>query len=99
MHFNNLFMKNTIQDKSKLVNSVFSKVYKRYDLMNDIMSFGIHRIWKRKLIDCKLPFIVKPYIRFKGKLGEQATMFFLDKDNNALEFKAFKNDSMIFEKY
>ena len=44
-------MKNTIQDKSSLVNSVFSKVYKKYDLMNDIMSIGIHRIWKKKLID------------------------------------------------
>ena len=31
-------MKSTIQDKTKLVNSVFSKVYKKYDLMNDIMS-------------------------------------------------------------
>ena len=39
-------MKNTIQDKTKLVNSVFSEVYNKYDLMNDIMSLGIHRIWK-----------------------------------------------------
>ena len=44
-------MKNTIQDKTKLVNSVFSKVYKKYDLMNDIMSFGVHRIWKEKFVD------------------------------------------------
>ena len=43
-------MKSTIQDKTKLVNSVFSKVYKKYDLMNDIMSFGVHRMWKTKLI-------------------------------------------------
>ena len=41
-------MKNTIQDKSKLVNSVFSKVYQKYDIMNDIMSFGAHRVWKKK---------------------------------------------------
>ena len=41
-------MKNNIQDKTKLVNSVFSKVYKKYDLMNDVMSLGIHRIWKEK---------------------------------------------------
>ena len=47
----------------------------------------------------KIDFIIEPYVRFKGQTGEQATMFFLDKDNNALEFKAFKNDSMIFEKY
>ena len=43
-------MKGTILDKTKLVNSVFSKVYKKYDLMNDIMSFGIHRIWKKNLL-------------------------------------------------
>ena len=34
-------MKTTIQDKTKLVNSVFTKVHKKYDFMNDIMSFGI----------------------------------------------------------
>ena len=43
-------MKNNIQDKTKLVNSVFSKVYKKYDLMNDVMSLGVHRIWKEKYI-------------------------------------------------
>ena len=48
-------MKSTIQDKSKLVNSVFSKVSKKYDLMNDVMSLGIHRIWKNKLIDWMNP--------------------------------------------
>ena len=48
-------MKSTILDKTKLVNSVFSKVYKKYDLMNDIMSFGIHRLWKEKFIDWMNP--------------------------------------------
>ncbi len=48
-------MKSTILDKTKLVNSVFSKVYKKYDLMNDIMSLGVHRIWKKKLIDWMNP--------------------------------------------
>ena len=46
----------------------------------------------------KIEFVIEPYIRFKGKTGEQATMFFLDPDNNALDVKAFKNDKMIFEK-
>jgi len=43
------------QDKTKLVNSVFSKVYKKYDLMNDIMSLGIHRLWKKNLISWMTP--------------------------------------------
>ena len=48
-------MKSTIQDKANLVNSVFSKVYRKYDLMNDVMSFGVHRIWKKNLIDRMKP--------------------------------------------
>ena len=43
-------------------------------------------------------FVIEPYIRFKGKVGEQATMFFLDPENNALEFKAFKDMSQVFAK-
>ena len=41
-------------------------------------------------------FVIAPYIRFKGKLGEQATMFLRDPSGNALEFKAFKDNSQIF---
>ncbi|MFZ9050782.1 MAG: VOC family protein [Steroidobacteraceae bacterium] len=36
-------------------------------------------------------FVIEPYIRFKGQVGEQATMFFLDPSGNALEFKAFRD--------
>ena len=45
-----------------------------------------------------ITFVIEPYIRFKGEVGEQATMFFLDPENNALEFKAFKNINQLFEK-
>ena len=48
-------MKSSIQDKSKLVNSVFSEVYKKYDIMNDIMSLGVHRIWKQNMMDWMSP--------------------------------------------
>jgi extradiol dioxygenase family protein len=43
-------------------------------------------------------FIIEPYIRFKGEVGEQATMFFLDPSGNALEFKAFADMSQVFAK-
>ncbi|TAJ68920.1 MAG: glyoxalase [Phenylobacterium sp.] len=43
-------------------------------------------------------FVIEPNIRFKGQPGEQATMFFLDPSGNALEFKAFADDSMVFAK-
>lgn len=49
---------------------------------------------KKKGID----FIIEPYIRFQGKVGEQATMFFFDPAGNALEFKAFKDISQLFAK-
>ena len=43
-------------------------------------------------------FIIEPYIRFKGEVGEQATMFFLDPSGNALEFKSFADMSQVFAK-
>ena len=45
-----------------------------------------------------IQFIIEPYIRFEGLVGEQATMFFKDPSGNALEFKAFKDASQIFAK-
>ncbi len=41
-------------------------------------------------------FGITPHVRFKGQPGEQATMFFLDPSGNALEFKAFADDAMLF---
>ncbi|WP_019936984.1 VOC family protein [Bordetella sp. FB-8] len=52
----------------------------------------------KKLTDDGTQFVIEPYIRFKGEVGEQATMFFLDPSGNALEFKAFKNMDSLFAK-
>ena len=43
-------MQQNLQQKKGLVKSVFDKVYNKYDLMNDFMSFGVHRYWKKELI-------------------------------------------------
>jgi extradiol dioxygenase family protein len=43
-------------------------------------------------------FVIEPYVRFEGQVGEQATMFFLDPSGNALEFKAFKDRGQLFAK-
>lgn len=51
-----------------------------------------------KLRAAGVGFIIEPQIRFKGQPGEQATCFFLDPSGNALELKAFANDSMVFAK-
>ena len=43
-------------------------------------------------------FIIEPYVRFEGLVGEQTTMFFMDPAGNALEFKAFKDMDQLFAK-
>ncbi|MDF1671977.1 MAG: VOC family protein [Vicingaceae bacterium] len=52
----------------------------------------------KKLKENNVVFLIEPYIRFKGEVGEQATMFFLDPSGNALEFKSFKDQSQLFAK-
>ena len=51
-----------------------------------------------RLTKAGIDFIIKPYVRFKGEVGEQATMFFLDPSGNALEFKSFADMSQVFAK-
>ena len=68
-------MKNTILNKSKLVNSVFSKVYHKYDLMNDVMSLGIHRVWKDKFIDWLNPSKYSSLIDVASGTGDIAKLF------------------------
>lgn len=51
-----------------------------------------------RLKDAGVHFVIEPHIRFKGLVGEQATMFFLDPAGNALEFKAFSDMSQLFAK-
>jgi len=63
-----------------------------------ILSWENFKIFSEHLKHKKVKFIIKPYIRFKGLAGEQATLFFYDPSGNALEFKAFKNSSHIFSK-
>ena len=41
--------------KNRIVSKVFEQVYDKYDLMNDLMSFGVHRLWKKKFIDLLNP--------------------------------------------
>jgi len=48
-------MQQYLQNKKGLVQNVFNKVYDRYDLMNDFMSLGIHRMWKKNLINLMNP--------------------------------------------
>jgi len=66
--------------------------------------FGVILDWEQwqelaeRLQTQNVKFVIEPYIRFQGQVGEQATMFFLDPSGNALEFKAFREQTQIFAK-
>jgi extradiol dioxygenase family protein len=49
-----------------------------------------------RLREAGTAFVIEPYVRFAGQTGEQWTMFLLDPAGNALEFKAFADDSQVF---
>ena len=69
-----------------------------------VLHFGVVLKWddfhkfSKVLKEKDINFIIEPYIRFKGLVGEQATMFFKDPSGNALEFKSFKDAKQIFAK-
>ncbi len=67
-----------------------------------VRHFGVVLDWDdwhalaERLRGVGVAFVIEPGIRFAGRVGEQATMFFLDPAGNALEFKAFKDPSQLF---
>jgi len=63
-----------------------------------VLSMGEWEALSEKLIRAGTQFVIAPQIRFKGEVGEQATMFFLDPCGNAIEFKAFKDIGRLFAK-
>lgn len=69
-----------------------------------VRHFGVILEWDQwekladKLKRAGVKFVIEPGIRFKGQVGEQATMFFKDPSGNALEFKAFRDQSRLFAK-
>ena len=89
-------MKSIIQDKTKLVNSVFSKVYKKYDVMNDIMSFGIHRLWKEKFINWTNPSPNSTLIDVASGTGDIAKLFSI-KNNNTSNITCIEPNLRMFE--
>jgi extradiol dioxygenase family protein len=63
-----------------------------------VLNWGDWECLERRLSAESIEFVIKPYIRFKGQVGEQATMFLLDPSGNALEFKAFRDLNQLFAK-
>lgn len=61
-----------------------------------VLSMDTWQALAERLTNAGTEFVIKPYIRFKGEVGEQATMFFYDPAGNALEFKAFADLGQLF---
>ena len=100
-------MQQYLQNREGLVENVFNKAYDKYDLMNDFMSFGIHRIWKKNLlawmnpssnkiladVACGTGDIGKLYLDFTNKENE---IFCIDPNKSMIEkgrnkLKKYKN--------
>ena len=74
-------MQQYLQNKKGLVEGVFDQVYNRYDLMNDFMSLGIHRLWKKSLINMMGPSVNKKLVDVACGTGDIGKLF-LDKTDN-----------------
>ena len=68
-------MQQYLQNKKGLVQNVFDQVYDRYDLMNDFMSLGIHRLWKKNLINMMSPSLNQNLIDVACGTGDIAGLF------------------------
>ena len=68
-------MQQYLQNKKGLVKSVFDKVYGRYDLMNDFMSLGIHRLWKKNLLNMMNPSSNQNLVDVACGTGDIAELF------------------------
>ena len=76
-------MQQYLQNKEGLVENVFNKVYDKYDLMNDCMSFGAHRMWKKNLISWMNPSSNKILVDVACGTGDIGKLFLdiANKDN------------------
>ena len=68
-------MRQYLQNKKGLIQNVFDKVYDKYDLMNDLMSLGIHRLWKKNLISWMAPSLKKKLIDMACGTGDLGKLF------------------------
>ena len=68
-------MQQYLQNKKGLVETVFDQVYERYDLMNDFMSLGIHRLWKKDLLNMMNPSSSQKLIDVACGTGDIAKLF------------------------
>ena len=68
-------MQQKLQNTKNLVSEVFDKVHDKYDLMNNLMSFGVHKSWKKQLIYSMKPKTNKKLIDVACGTGDIAQLF------------------------
>jgi demethylmenaquinone methyltransferase/2-methoxy-6-polyprenyl-1,4-benzoquinol methylase len=88
-------MQQNLQNKAGLVEGVFNKVYDKYDLMNDFMSFGIHRLWKKNLMNWMNPTTNKKYLDVACGTGDLGKLFLDFTDKNGEIISSDSNSKMI----
>ena len=101
-------MKNHHKNSERLVSKIFRDVFDKYDLMNDLMSLGIHRLWKKEFIYCLNPQKDTKLIDVASGTGDIAKLYLekinfagfaycLDENKEMLEInkKKFKNKSTV----
>ena len=90
-------MNQVLQQKKGLVKDVFNKVFKKYDLMNDLMSLGIHRTWKKNLIQMMNPSNEKRLIDVACGTGDIAKLYLKATNNTSKILCVDPNINMIKE--
>tara|TARA_B100001964_G_scaffold128073_1_gene141677 strand:- start:215 stop:919 length:705 start_codon:yes stop_codon:yes gene_type:complete len=90
-------MKQDFQQKEGLVEGVFNKVFDKYDLMNDFMSLGIHRIWKKDFVQMINPSKNKKLIDVGCGTGDIASLYIKATSNKASILCVDPNKKMIEE--
>ena len=88
-------MQQNLQNKAGLVEGVFNKVYDKYDLMNDFMSFGIHRLWKKNLMNWMSPTKGRKYLDVACGTGDLGKLFLDYTDKNGEITSSDSNNKMI----
>tara|TARA_Y100000590_G_scaffold211572_1_gene239749 strand:+ start:16 stop:720 length:705 start_codon:yes stop_codon:yes gene_type:complete len=86
-----------LQQKKGLVKGVFNKVFKKYDLMNDLMSLGIHRVWKKNLIQMMNPSDKKTLIDVACGTGDISRLYMEATNYNSTVLCVDPNINMIKE--
>ncbi len=88
-------MKPNIIEKKILVQKVFNKVVNKYDLMNDILSFGSHRLWKKQMISWLSPNKNTVLLDMATGTGDIAKLFLKYIENKGIVYAVDSNSKML----